>query len=219
MKRLFLLSISLLVLCACSAAPSLPNDYIVMLTPFYPDSTSRCTGFLIDESHIVTANHCTAKGILSRVVTIYGEESNVEIVKQWADKDIALLKTTNPLHASQYATIAAPTHLLPADAMGMCPLYMGLTGRSVTLKESTDILANPGPLKLHVDQWVGLNTICGGDSGGVIVQGGQVVGLINATELFYFFAIGNSAFATSGETINKLICNYDNSFNTCKGES
>lgn len=204
MRKLIALSLITLILSACTPTSTIDNDFVVMLTSALPNPANRCTGFLIDDSHVITANHCT-KSNLIRVVTVYGEESSFDTVKQWEENDIALLKTSTPLHVSKYATISTPNPLMIGHAIGMCPEFMGMTEREVLYKKETRILANPGPLPLDVIQWKSFSAICGGDSGGVILQGGEVVGLINATEMWFLFAIGESAYATSGQTINQLL--------------
>lgn len=216
LKRLAVLVSTCVLLIGCVNPVPLELDYIVMLTTPIPSSDARCTGFLIDSTTIVTANHCIK--YVTRAVNIYGEESPVKTAIQWDDMDVAIVRSKYPFYARSYAAIGKPDKNRAAEAWGMCPHFMGIKPRFVKFKSSMEITAHPGVLTIDVDQWITDALICGGDSGGIIVQNNQVVGLINATEINFLWAMGHSAFSTSGQTLKQMVCGYDDNYSFCKGE-
>lgn len=200
------------IVAACAIPP--PNrDYIVMLTDRNVSQEERCAGVMIDNFYIVTANHCTH--FANRVVDIHGNDASVSAVERWESYDIALLKAREPIPLQTFATFAAPTVEQAGILIGMCPQYIGLTERYVAFRAHVDTIVNPGSIRLLLDQWVSTDIICGGDSGGVVLQNEKVVGIINASDLSYFTGMGESAYVTDGMTVQSLLCSYNPEFNIC----
>lgn len=164
MKQLFI-SWLILILTACTASEP-PPAYLVRLGSTY---NWRCGGYAIDERHIVTAGHC---GLLMMAQTSDGTEVGMRRVAQWPEIDTALYETAVAMRLDSYAELRAMVPGEPAYAFGYCPLWRPTTARFAAYVDT-----ETEPLYCHELQITGA-WICSGDSGGIIEQGGAVVGMI-----------------------------------------
>lgn len=172
-------------------------DSIVMLTDVLPRVGSRCTGVLLDAGHILTANHCAW---LSRVETQYGQESYVLPIAEWPEIDIAILASIVPLHANRYAQLTPPDTTKPALIYGVCPHHWSHIARVANYL--FDIVLNGQPTQY----WVSGVGICGGDSGGTLVQDENVVAIIIEGDRVYPGSVySQAAYVVSAQVILEAI--------------
>lgn len=187
-KQILVLSFVLLALTACVPMSTDMPPYMVMLTSGWPGLDSRCTGELLDPLTILTANHCTENNVIVRAVTQYGQESFITPCAHFPDLDIALFCASLPLYAPSYAHLAAPDLTKPAQAFGVCPSYFSHVPRQTTyVPDPWSGIIKPN---YTCQMWHAmLQSICGGDSGGMQDQDGAVTGIIVAVETSIPFLI------------------------------
>jgi hypothetical protein len=185
-KRLILFGLLLLCLSGCVPAQTQMPSFFVMLTQQWPDVDHRCSGALLNPLFILTANHCVARAELTRVVTQYGQEVAIVPYKQWPEIDIALYRALLPVYASNYAHMAEANTLEPAEVYGACPFYFSHVPREVVyLHDELIGVLNP---QQPCQMWQTLGQqVCGGDSGGIVVQNGNVIGVPVAVESAIFW--------------------------------
>jgi len=208
MKRLVALILLSFFLFGCAAPSSMP-PYVVMLTDFLPSVEARCSGVLIDETHILTAEHCSG---LVRVVSQAGQDALVEPVEQWPLVDLAIMKSSVPIHANQYAEFAEVESNIFANLWGNCPFYFPHTIRpAMYMGYFEDVKIDNGDV-YDFSAWYmadadGSTTFsCGGDSGGVMVQSGKVVGMVSAVEHSVpFFPFGHFVLTIDGSVIQEYV--------------
>lgn len=194
-----------LLLAGCALPHGVPA-WLVMLTPGYPTTDGRCTGAALDPYHVLTAAHCVRA--VRRVITPAGQEAWIVAARVHATQDVALLTLDRPLITGSYATLAAPQADMVTTVWGVCPYYWGHQARTATYagrETVSEQRGRPG----EYDTWWTLpmdgdtNKVCGGDSGGVVVQQGAVVGLISAVEAEYFWvAIGEHFYTVPPDDID-----------------
>jgi len=188
MMKYLLLCLCLLVLVGCVPAQTEMPDSLVMLTGTLATADKRCTGFLPDSTHILTANHC-ANNYLVRVITQYGQEAGVKVLQRWPDIDIALLAPDTPLYADQYATLGKANLQSAALAYGACPQFFTHVPRPLVYVNEEHFSDGS-----ECQIWFAPQAVCGGDSGGIVTQGDQVIGIMTGVETYYFFwAYGQNA--------------------------
>ena len=155
-----------LILAACTASEP-PPAYLVRLGSSY---AWRCGGYAIDEHHIITAAHC---GELTRAQTGDDITVDVRLVTTWPEIDTALYQTDEYLGLDSYAVLRSMAPGEPAYAFGYCPLWKSSAARfaQYTATETEPLYCH----ELHMNGAY----ICSGDSGGIIEQGGAVVGMIS----------------------------------------
>jgi hypothetical protein len=165
MKYLVIL-VLILILTACAASEPSPQ-YLVRVGSSY---SWRCGGYAIDQWHIITADHCQH---ISRALLADGATVPLRSVARWPAIDTAMYETDEPLHLDNYATLLPIAVDRPAYAFGFCPAWNSSAARfaeyTATEKE---------PLYCHRFHMTG-SYICNGDSGGVIEQDDNVVGMIS----------------------------------------
>ena len=183
MKYLLLLSI-FLTACAASEAPP---AYLMRLGSSY---AWRCGGYAIDPHHIITAAHC---GWLTKAQTNEGVTVNVELMAEWPEIDTALYQTDGYLGLDSYAALRPMEPSEPAYAFGYCPLWDSTAARFAQY-----VGTETEPLYCHELHLAGA-WICSGDSGGVIEQGGAVVGMIAQFR-------GNPLASNNGRTFAHATC-------------
>lgn len=193
---------------------TLPPAYLAMLTNNNVRESYRCTAFIYNERYVVTAYHCLAitDGIV-RIVTQYNQENYIH--SYYYDKllDIAVIKTTFPTYVEEYPKFDEPKYNVVGQAYGMCTRYMYFSPRYVL---------NFGLLKYHelskkfIDDmdfdktfvWYTVQDkfrICLGDSGGLVIQEGKIVGMTQVILAKIFTGIGNHVYALSGKEVERFI--------------
>ena len=185
MKKILLLIIplSLLLLVSCAR---FPPEYLVKLHPYGPGNES-CTGFMVKPDVVVTAGHCVR---MQRVVTYGGQEATVDERVESDFTDLAAYRLKSPLVLSFWPKLGEPNEEEPARFFGLCPRQWGGNARWGYFQGSMRWpYENSGP---YLQEWLmaegyrSSNMVCGGDSGGIIMQGDKVVGVIVATYIEYF---------------------------------
>lgn len=167
----YLLLTIFFIVTAC-ASPQVP-EYVVRLTS--PDNRI-CTGMLFDEHQVYTADHCF-KNKLDTVYTQDGRDSGFTFVSRNPVEDVVVLRTTSPLTMTTYAAFAQPDPFRVAYAYGACHHFGLGVAKPVFYQGHIDF-----PDKPYCTVWVSLVPVCGGDSGGVLVQDGKVVGMIQSVD-------------------------------------
>lgn len=204
------LLIALWLLSGCAVPPASMPPYMVMLTPTWPTLEGRCTGAVVDAKTILTAAHCVNH--VSRVVTIYGQEAAIVDAKVSPSHDVALLYTAVPLWVGTFAELANAEVGASAVLWGTCPYFMPHQGRRAMYNGLVDVSLKDGGT-LTFGQWFMLPAMgdvrgkaCGGDSGGILSQGGKVVGVTSAVASDYIFiAIGSVVFTVPVEHVWELL--------------
>lgn len=193
-----LLAVLALLLAGCM--PVVPDDYepvivepgpvpgyLVYLRESGRDAWGNCAGAAVSRRLVLTVAHC-ARGA-ETVATRDGTAVGLASVTLWPGADFALVHTTRPLPLAEPAVLAVARPGV-AQVFGICPFYR-----------------EPGRVRLAeyggwfvvgvqvVELWrVDGGRVCSGDSGGVVVQDGRVVGFISAVEpeppLIPWFASG-----------------------------
>lgn len=145
----------------------------------------RCTGFVVNPTTVVGAAHCNHPDLL---VKARGKEVPVKVVYSDDIDDIAVLSLARPLRLSGYAAFASPHPLRPAFVFGSCPEYTLETPRRIfAATQQNDLLV----------WWVDDGVVCGGDSGGPVVQDGEVIGIVLlATSNFVWLAPSSTILET-----------------------
>ena len=195
-----------LALAGCAGPGGMP-PYLVMLTNNYPSATDRCSGAALDATRILTAAHCAD---LPRVVTQLGQEAHVSVLRSWPDDDVAVLESDEPLYLSQFAQLARPAAGI-AYVWAVCPYYFPQSVRFAFFFGPAVADLWDGATKVY-DRWStspimgDSQEICGGDSGGLVVQTDSVVGMITAVESpVPYLAIGRVFYTVSGARIAELM--------------
>ena len=178
-----LLTIALLFLLSGCPAPivDLPPPYLVMLAQTMP-SQSRCAGVLLDSWHVLTADHCVDRGFL-RVETQYGQTMQATPLHRWDEIDVAILTLPFALYAPRYARLVVPDTALAGRIYGLCPQHFVHTPRAARYMGQWHESS-----KWAGQMWGVWTTACGGDSGGVLVQNGNVAGVVVAVQDWYLFS-------------------------------
>lgn len=178
MKRLWLL-VFLLILAGCVSPSSDMPEYVVMLTEAWPNAERRCTAVAFSAVDVLTAAHCQD---MTRIVTLWGQEAKVHVQYQYPDTDMVLLRADVPLALRSFARWGASDRRQPAQVYGNCPRYWSHIPRGVVYVRDEEIQINEMPA-YHTQRWKSTtNQLCGGDSGGPVIQNGRVVGIVSAVE-------------------------------------
>lgn len=207
MKWLAVLLLALL-LGGCSPAFGTMPAYIVLLTPPYP-VLNRCTGAALDSTHVLTAAHCVEE--MTRGVTAYGQEVRVIAALSWPVYDVALLTVQPEMAIYQFAQLGSPVPTLPAKVWGNCPYYFSHVPRMAWYSGVESVEFANGATHTYDGWWTAPRTgdgnkVCGGDSGGVLTQGGTVVGMTSAVlQDTYFVKIGRHFYTVNGVTVAGLV--------------
>ncbi len=206
-KYLVVVTICLqLFLVACASVPPTLPPYIVMLTNALPAIDARCTGAILDPTHVVTAAHCVKA--VRRVVAPDGQEAWV-IDVALADHDLAVLEINKPIYLPVYAELGM-AHSGTGQVYGTCPYFWGHTPRHVVYGGMWSYEVEAG-LWIDFDLWHTVGdtaAVCGGDSGGVVIQQGKVVGVTSVVESrYYFVAYGQTFLTVPSEIATDLLEN------------
>lgn len=195
----------MLVLSGCVPAQTQMPSYFVLLTQQWPEVEHRCSGALLSPFLILTANHCIARATLTRVVTQYGQEVAIVPYRQWPEIDIALYRALLPLYVNNYAHLAEANTLEQAEVYGACPFYFSHVPRAVAYLHD-ELVGTLNPQQ-PCQMWQALGQqICGGDSGGIMVQNGNLVGVPVAVEAdIFLIPIGTNVCVVPSRLIMKQL--------------
>ena len=203
--------VALVLVTGCvSLLPEGVPPYLVLLTSAYPSTKGRCTGVLIANDAILTAAHCA--DIADRAATMGGFEAKIQgIAKIDEGLDLAILTPDRGLVVDRYASFAGADDDLAGVLYGACPWYFITSGRVVWYMGEEEVRPFGVAGRIRYQVWdvpvnpVGPRYICGGDSGGVVLQGDTVVGLTSAVQATWWFPVGTRVYAIPGETILAFI--------------
>ena len=209
-KRLYLTTAALLLcltLTACMPAANVP-PYLALLTPLLPIGRGTCSGAVISPLEVVTAAHCVPSA--RRVVTASGQEAFVVASRSLLTHDIAILTVDRKLFVAQFAEFANPALGTQTLVWGYCPYQVSAVPRRAFYNGLTTLTIQDGP-EQDYGEWLlptvpnMSNKLCGGDSGGLAIQHGKVVGVISAvySDLF-FFALGSKAYSVPVGYLERL---------------
>lgn len=171
MRYVIILLILLLSACISPAETKMPA-YFVMLVQIAPNVSARCSGIALDQWTILTANHCLDRGTL-RIETQYGQTSLVYTAQRFPEHDLALVYSMFPLSLPEYARLGVANTYLPASLFGVCPQHFSHVPRETNFSTSDWTNKN----NISCEKWIVQSSACGSDSGGLLVQDNQVIGL------------------------------------------
>lgn len=175
----YLCAIVLLVGCVL---PGQPPAYLAKTTHYLPQMKIGCGMLILDENRAVTPYHCVDDVPIRRAIyqavgeTWFTYDSITRILNQ----DLALLRSPIDIALPYYPKFAEPARNLSGRVYGFCPYYRESSyrvaryeGRIYGWKDAVIVL----------DRWSVPGTahhryVCGGDSGGIVWQNGNVVGMI-----------------------------------------
>jgi hypothetical protein len=157
----------MLLLAACASTEPTPA-YLVRLAS---DGGAHCSGIAINERWIITADHCHVYGL----DTVYAADhppTAAYLMAVWPEIDTAMYMTDEALRLSEYATLRTADTAQVAYLFGGCPLWPQGAGR-FTKYTGQDWAEYP-----YCQAWqVSGAWSCSGDSGGIITQDGNIVGM------------------------------------------
>lgn len=193
------------LLLGCAVGVPFEGDlpgYLVMLTRYTPDVQARCTGVALSESLILTVNHCAT---LTTVTTQTAQEARITVKYQLPSADLAIMEANKPLDISdsEFASFGERIEDEPAILFGLCPRYFANTARVVTFARMGISCPLGMPQCFNVSEWwapVGYY-ICGGDSGGILLQGGKIVGIPHAILSAFWIPTGKAVYAIDSSII------------------
>lgn len=154
--------------------------YFVMLTQITPNVESRCSGAALDEWTVLTANHCVDRQTF-RIETQYGQSSFAYPVLRFPESDIAILHSVLPLALPEYALLNQANVSVPASLFGVCPQHFSHVPREMYFEDADWFSENNIPC----EKWIAQTSICGSDSGGFLVQDGQMIGMTIAVRSWW----------------------------------
>ncbi len=176
-------------------------SYLVMVTSEGTNFWHQCAGIQTNAVTVITAAHCLPKDIKNqKVLTQYNQTVWFSEYTKLESLDLAIIKTSVPLYTEEYPTFGLPKPGL-VETYGLCAGQFYFNARSATwmgtleslplyLRTLDDTLKSEGKLPLMYqfysvfDTHSFENSVCLGDSGGVVVQDGTVVGM---TEVIFPF--------------------------------
>lgn len=204
----FVALLAILVTLTSCAPPAGVPTYLALLTPMFPSSNGTCSGAVISPTEVVTAAHCVPSA--RRVVTVAGQEAWVVGARLLTTNDVAILTVDRVLWVTDYAEFARPVLGVQTLAWGYCPYQVSAVPRRAFYNGLVTLTVEGLP-EQDYGEWILpavpnlANKLCGGDSGGVLVQHGKVVGIVAAvySDLF-FVSLGSKAYSVPTEYLEGL---------------
>lgn len=182
MKHFYVFIVCAVLMLGCTVENdvSVAPPYVVMLTNGTVVNNKRCGGVAIDAFHVLSAMHCNKLQGPRRVVTKYLQEANLIEIQMDLYSDLVLYKTSAPLYISEYAQFAEPSKSAVSAMYGMCTYYPSFVARFFSLVHRGMPVMTGDNVMRSLDTWSSvLHKACMSDSGGAVIQGGKVVGIVH----------------------------------------
>jgi len=227
-KIVTLVSLCFLVLGCYSPLPqkltrdNLVPPYLVLITADEAQIVHLCGGIQTSSNIVITAAHCLPKNIINKkILTQYNQTLWFSKYTTFESLDIAIIKTDVPLYTEEYPKFDKP-HSGLVDTYGLCPTQFYYNSRVAAYIDSMELLPNfrealertrskssEMPLMSQFysvyNTYSLQNSICLGDSGGIVLQDGKVVGIIDAIFPMLWLKKSQYVAALNGDTIYTLL--------------
>lgn len=201
--------------------------YLVMLTNGNVYDNQKCTGFMYDMNHGISAFHCFHdKYYTNQVLSVYGQETTIQSIFSDEKHDLVIFKTKEPVYAERYAEFAIPEENELTVTFGFCPLYLYNIPRYGIYKGAMIQFYKD---ETENDEWNLIHPItdttaskydfnsygtilsndgknkCPGDSGGFSLQNNKVIMLTNLVHAYWYYPVGDVIFGVRGDVIKNFI--------------
>ena len=234
MARKIIVLVSFISLCflmtSCYNSPlpqkltrnNLVPPYLVMITSESTKFWHQCGGIQVNSNTVITVAHCLPKDVINkRILTQYNQTLWFSEYTKLESLDLAIIKTSVPLYTEEYPTFGSPKPGL-VDTYGLCAQQFYFNSRPAAFINNMEFLPsfhealqrtrnkeNQIPLMDEFysvyDTYSLQNSICLGDSGGIVLQDGKVVGMIE--DIFPLLWLRKSQYvaALDGDTIYTIL--------------
>jgi hypothetical protein len=190
--------------------------YVVILSSgsFKPqEKASYCTGLILDPKHILSVYHCK----YSKSLKLGEKVFSFKLVAQDFDKDLVLFESTEDIKLLVYPLVSSISYTSQALFFGNCSYQPFHVPRTLTYFgwyiRGGEVLDIWNVVQDSQDFENPRNYLCPGDSGGGILQGDNVVGLITSIrqdrEIFVDFGreikAGRQGYFVPSQTIQEFL--------------
>lgn len=201
---------------------NLVPPYLVLITAEDIKTVHLCGGIQTSSNLVITVAHCLPKDIINkRILTQYNQVLWFKEYTVLESLDLAIIKTDIPLYTEGYPKFGKP-HVGLVDTYGLCPTQFYYNSRVAAYIDNMDLLPafrdalektrskdNEIPLMDEFysvyDTYSLQNSICLGDSGGIVLQDGAVVGIVDAIFPLLWLRKSQYMAALNGDTIYTVL--------------